>query len=133
MSEDANVAHTINATIFSNTATVSDINSFDGIRVVAGAQSTPADAGILRLDLNNNNASCATGNDFTVRQRFATTVQLLNYAGGSTDAAAVQTYLDVTKVNNPTGAGIDWFITTQAPGGGFVNTASVPQPTLPTP
>ncbi|WP_170234268.1 hypothetical protein, partial [Segetibacter aerophilus] len=129
MSEDANTAHTMNATIFSNTVSVTDVNSFDGIRAVGGAAS--GDAGIMRLDIYNNNASSATGNDFNVRQRFSTTVQLLGYGGGSSDVAAVQNYLDVTKNNNPLGAGTDWFITIQAPGGGFVNTASVPQPTLP--
>src|SRR6185436_202889 len=116
---------------FSNTASVNDVNSFDGIRVVAGAVSAPADVGILRLDMHDNTGSSSTANDITVRQRFSTTVQLLNYAGGSTDTAAVQTYLDNTRANNA--AHNVWFITTQAPGGGFVNTASVPAPTLPSP
>lgn len=81
--------------------------------------------------MHDNIASSANANDFQVRQRFATTVELLNYACGATDTAAVQNYLDVTRNNDPTGAGTGWFITTQTPGGGFVGTASVPQPTLP--
>src|SRR6185295_14871656 len=67
-------------------------------------------------------------------QRFATTFQLRGYTGASTDTAAVQTFLDVNQTNDPLGAGNDWFITTQAPGGGFVNTpggAPCTQPTLP--
>ena len=131
MSNTSNAAHTMNATIFDNNVSVTDINSADGIRVVAGAAS--GDAGILRLDMHDNDAGSTNTNDFTVRQRFATTVQLLNYVGGNTDLAAVQNYLDVTRSNDPTGPGNDWFITTQTPGGGFVNTASVPQPTLPSP
>jgi len=130
MSGSSNAAHTMNVTMFDNTVSLTDINSLDGIRVVAGAAT--GNAGILRLDMHDNDAGSAT-NDFTVRQRFATTVQLLNYAGGATDLAAVQNYLDVTRSNDPTGPGTDWNITTQTPGGGFVNTASVPQPTLPSP
>jgi Cadherin-like domain/SdrD B-like domain/Bacterial cadherin-like domain/RTX calcium-binding nonapeptide repeat (4 copies) len=135
MSEDTNPAHTMNVTIFNNNVTVSDVNSFDGIRVSAGAQST--DVGTLRLDMHDNTASSATGNDFTVRQRFQTTVELLNLGSNNASDATVQNYLDVTRNNNPTGAGTDWFITNNlagAPaGGGFDNTASVTAPTLPSP
>ncbi|HEX8160827.1 MAG TPA: Ig-like domain-containing protein [Pyrinomonadaceae bacterium] len=130
MSEDTNAAHRMNATISNNTATVNDVNSFDGIRVVAGAQST--DAGILCADISNNTAS-GVGDDFTVRPRFNTTVQLPGYTGGATDTAAVQTYLDVTKANNATGPGTDYFLTPQSPGV-FANTpggAACTQPTLP--
>jgi VCBS repeat-containing protein len=129
MSGSANPAHTVNATIFDNNVVLTDINSLDGIRVVAGANT--GNAGILRLDMHDNDASSANGNDFQVRQRFATTVELLNYAGAATDTTAVQNYFDNDRGNDPLGAGTDWFITTQLPGGGFVGTASVPQPTLP--
>ncbi len=135
MSEDTNAAHTVNATIFNNNVTVSDVNSFDGIRVVAGAQS--GDVGVLRLDMHDNTASSATGNDFTVRQRFQTTVELLNLGSNNASAATVQNHLDVTRNNNPTGAGNDWFISENSAGapagGGFDNTASVPGATLPAP
>lgn len=131
MSEDINPAHTMNATIFNNNVTVSDVNSFDGIRVVAGALTD--DAGVLRLDMHDNTASSATGNDFTVRARIATTMQFLNLGSNNASAATVQNYLDVTRNNNPTGAGADWFISENSTtgGGGFDTTASVAQPTLP--
>jgi hypothetical protein len=138
MSEDTNVNHRLNATLLNNVATVTAPTGFDGIRVVAGALSTPApgDAGVLCAEINNNDASTiAAGNDFTVRQRFATTFQLRGYTGGNTDTAAVQAFLDGPQANDPLGAGNDWFITTQAPGGGFVNTpggAPCPQPVAPT-
>jgi VCBS repeat-containing protein len=131
MSGSNNAAHTLNATIFGNIVTATSATSADAIRVVAGAAAN--DAGILRLDMHDNIGSATVGNDFSVRQRFATTVQLLNYVGGNTNIAQVQAYLDVTRNNDPTGPGTDWFISTQAPGGGFANTASVPLPTLPSP
>ncbi len=131
MSGSANAAHNMNVTMFDNIAVLTDINSIDGIRIVAGASS--GNAGILRLDMHDNNSSSMFGNDFQVRQRFATTVELLDYLGAPTDTVAVQNYFDNDRANDPIGAGVDWFITTQAPGGGFVGTASVPQPTLPMP
>lgn len=131
MGEDTNVNHKLNATILNNSATVTDINSFDGIRVVSGTLTN--DAGTTCAEISGNNGSAtAAGNDFTVRQRFATTFQLRGYTGGSTDTAAVQTHLDVNQANNPLGAGNDWFITTQAPGGGFVNSPGGAQCTQPT-
>jgi hypothetical protein len=139
MSEDTDVNHRLNVTLLNNVATVSNPTGFDGIRVVAGALSTPApgDAGILCAEINNNDASTvAAGNDFTVRQRFATTFQLRGYTGGNTDTAAVQAFLDGPQANDPLGAGNDWFITAQVPpGGGFVNTpggAQCQQPVAPT-
>jgi VCBS repeat-containing protein len=129
MSGSANSAHTLNATILDNNVVLTDINSLDAIRVVAGAST--GNAGTLRLDMHDNDASSANANDFTVRQRFATTVELLDYTGGPTDTAAVQSYFDNDRANDPLGAGNDWLITTQLPGGGFLGTASVPQPILP--
>ena len=132
MSGSANPAHKVNATISDNLVVLTDANSGDGIRVVAGANT--GNAGILRLDMHDNDSSTANpfANDFTVRQRFATTVELLDYSGSPTDVSAVQAYLD-SRGNDPLGAGNDWFITTQAPGGGFVHASTVPQPILPTP
>jgi hypothetical protein len=131
MSGSANPAHRVNATIFDNVVVLTSATSGDGIRIASGANT--GNAGILRLDMHDNDASSANGSDFSVRQRFATTVELLDYAGGATDIAAVQAYLD-GRNNNPMGAGADWFISTQVPpGGGFVGTAGVPQPTLPAP
>jgi hypothetical protein len=131
MGEDANPAHTMNLRIFNNSATVSDVNSFDGIFIEGGVLT--GDQGTLRLDMHDNTASSVSGNDFTLRQRFLTTDQLLNYGGANNDNAAVQTYLDVTK--NNTAVNNTWFITNNVAGGGggFVNTASVPGPTLPSP
>lgn len=129
MSGSNNAAHTLNATISDNQVVLTDANSFDAIRVVAGAST--GNAGILRLDMHDNDASSAFGNDFQVRQRFATTVELLDYLGAPTDTTAVQNYFDNDRANDPLGAGTDWFITTQTPGGGFVGTSSVPQPMLP--
>jgi hypothetical protein len=129
MSGSNNAAHTLNATIFDNDVTLTAAGSLDAIRVVAG--SATGNAGVLRLDMHDNDASSSFGNDFQVRQRFATTVQLLDYLGSPTDTAAVQNYFDNARANDPLGAGTDWFITTQTPGGGFVGTALVPQPTLP--
>lgn len=109
------------------------VNGFQGIAVNAGT--TSGDAGVLRLDMQGNTASTNSGNsDFLTRQRFSTTVALLNYGGANNNDAAVETYLDVTKANNATGSGT-WFISNNAAGGGggFVNTASVPTPTLPSP
>jgi VCBS repeat-containing protein len=131
MGEDTNPAHTMNLTIFNNSATVSDVNSFDGIFIEGGVLT--GDKGTLRLDMHDNTASSVSGSDFTLRQRFLTTDQLLNYGGANNDNAAVQTYLDVTK--NNTAVHNTWFITNNVSGGGggFVNTASVPTPTLPSP
>jgi hypothetical protein len=135
MSEDTNAAHTMNVTIFNNNVTVTDINSFDGIRVHAGAQS--GDVGVIRLDMHDNTASAAAGNDFNIRQRFQTTMELLNLGSNNASSATVINYFDVTRNNNPTGAGNDWNVNDNLagapPGGGFDNTASVPAPTLPSP
>ncbi|HEX9966265.1 MAG TPA: Ig-like domain-containing protein [Allosphingosinicella sp.] len=130
MSGSANPAHNVNATIFDNNVVLTAASSLDAIRIASGANT--GNAGILRLDMHDNDASAVNGFDFSVRQRFATTVQLLDYAGGATDIAAVQAHLD-GRNNDPMGAGTDWFISTQAPGGGFVGTVSVPDPTLPVP
>jgi VCBS repeat-containing protein len=131
MGEDSNPAHTMNLTIFNNSATVSDVNSFDGIFIEGGVLT--GDKGTLSLDMHDNTASSVSGNDFTLRQRFLTTDKLLNYGGANNDNAAVQTYLDVTK--NNTAVEGSWFITNNVSGGGggFVGTASVPGPTLPSP
>ena len=129
MSGSNNAAHTLNATIFGNEVVLTAAGSLDAIRVVAGAAT--GNAGILRLDMHDNDASSSFGNDFQVRQRFATTVQLLDYLGAPTDTTAVQNYFDNDRANDAIGPGTDWFITTQTPGGGFVGTGSVPQPTLP--
>jgi hypothetical protein len=115
----------VNATILGNTAKVSGM--------------TP-DAGILCLEEANNNGNSvqgmgfATGNDFNVSQRFATTMRLRGYTGGSTNTGAVQTYLQTTEsnmaVNNV------WLIlANSSPGGGIVNTpggAQCTQPSVPT-
>ena len=129
MSGSNNSAHNLNATLFDNHVVLTDGNSLDAIRIVAGAST--GNAGTLRLDMHDNDASSSFGNDFTVRERFATTVELVHYLGGPTDTAAVQNYFDNDQGNDALGIGNDWFITTQAPGGGFVGSASVPQPILP--
>ncbi len=135
MSEDTNAAHRVNATVTNNNATVSDVNSFDAFFIQAGALT--GDLGTMCLDLVNNDGSAVSGNDFTVRQRFLTTLQSPGYTGGANSNGQYQTFLDVTKTNDPLGAANDWFITNNQPGGGggFVNTPGpgnpCPQPTLP--
>jgi len=136
MGEDANAAHTVNATIFNNTVAVTNtLNGFEGIAIVAGTQA--GDVGTLRLDMHNNTAgsnSSGGNTDFMVRQRFLTTVELLGIGGANNSTATVQNYL-IGKANVPNGANGDWFITENSGGGGggFDSTASVPQPTLPSP
>jgi hypothetical protein len=120
MGEDANAAHTVNATIFNNTVSVTNVpNGFEGIAVVAGTGA--GDVGVLRLDMHDNTAgsSSSGGNtDFMVRQRFSTTIEFLNLGGANNSVATVQNYLDNTRNNNPNGPNGDWFITENSGGGG---------------
>jgi uncharacterized repeat protein (TIGR01451 family) len=134
MSQNANATHKVNATVTNNSATVTDVNSFDAFNLVAGSVST--DRGVMCLDLANNKGAASVGNDFTVRQRFITTMQLPGYTGANTNNAAVQTFLDVTNANDPLGPANDWFISNQisSGGGGFVNSpggAACAQPSAP--
>jgi hypothetical protein len=142
MSETNNAAHRMNATVLSNTGKVTDVNSFEGIRAEAGASSTGGgDAGIFCLEEANNtgNAANGGGDDFNVQQRFATTMQLRGYTGGSTDTAAVQNFLFAPPdgTGNNTGVNHIFFINiTGSPGGGIVNTPGpgnqCAQPSVPT-
>jgi Ca2+-binding RTX toxin-like protein len=145
MGEDPNPAHTINATIFNNTVSVTNsANGGSPFLINAGTTSSnTGDKGIMRLDMHDNTvtANASGGNaDFRVVQRFGTEIQLLNYGGAKNDNAAVQTYFDVTRANNPlAGGNPDWDINQNTGGAfqpvglGFTSTASVPQPTLPSP
>jgi hypothetical protein len=139
LGEDANAAHTVNATIDDNTINVSDVNAFNGIFVDIGTLT--GDAGTGRLDMFNNTVSTTgaadgNANGISVTSRFSTTLQMPGYTGTFNDATAVQTYLDNTKANNVTGS-LPWFIFADAAPGGFSNTSpagsAVPLPTLPSP
>ena len=144
MSETSNSAHRLNATVLGNTAKVSDVNAFDAIRVEAGAVSAPADAGILCLEEANNSgnsvqgAGFATGNDYDVLQRFATTMQLRGYTGSSTNTGQVASFLFAPPDGTGNNARVNhvFFIeANSSPGGGIVNTpggAQCTQPSVPT-
>jgi hypothetical protein len=131
LGEDTNASHKLNITLLNNSATVTNANGFDAIRINSGTLTN--DVGTTCGEVSGNTGSATVGNDINVRQRKGTTFQLRGYAGGNTDTAAVQTYLDNTEANNA--AHNVWFITTEAPGGGFVNSpgpgGQCAQPTLP--
>ncbi|MCL4256724.1 MAG: hypothetical protein KJ043_23400, partial [Anaerolineae bacterium] len=119
----------INATIFDNTITLTDPLSADAIRVDAGATSTDttticADFNGDNLAGNRNNATTIAGlNGIRIRQRFAGTTYILeDYAGGATNMAAVQAFLDARNTLSPTSLA-------DFAGGGFIGIADCPMPT----
>lgn len=134
----------INATITNNTVTTNDGTLIPGngalnaIIVVAGATSTAAgtgvpDSGFVNLDLANNNAEAPDGIlvfDVRIRQRFATTYRLKNYAGAAANDAAVIAYL---AARNTGTTGPETFTADHAATGsiGFLNIINVPLPAAP--
>ena len=133
MSEDANAAHNMSLTMLNNSATVTNSpNGFDGIRVVAGAQTN--DAGTMCAEINGNTGSSVPGTDFIVRPRFNTVFQLRGYTGGGTDGTAVQNFLDGPQ--NNTAPHNTWNVT-PANAGVFTNTPGpgnqCSQPVVPAP
>lgn len=112
---------TINATILSNTVTLTNALSADAIRADAGAVST--DTTKICADIRMNNATTIAGLfGIRVRQRFVgTTYTLEGYAGAPTDDAAVQTFLSTNNNGATTSA--------DHAGAGFGTTASCPTPT----
>jgi hypothetical protein len=82
-------------------------------------------AGALANSIAGSGAN--VGTDIRLRQRQSTTVQLRGYAGGNTDVTAVQNYLIAQNSGNGAPTAL---ASTQAPGGGFVNTpGGAPCPT----
>jgi hypothetical protein len=119
----------LQATVTGNTVANPGTNAFNGVFVVAGELS--GDAGLLCLDFGGAGALANTiggsgpGNaaDIGVTQSALTTVRLPGYAGGSTDLAAVVTYLQ-GRNNAP----MDASAGNHQPGGGFVGGAACAAP-----
>ncbi len=110
----------INATVRSNTVTLTDPLSADGIRIDAGAVST--DTTTICADIAQNTSTTIGGLfGVRVRQRFAgTTFRIEGYGGGATDMTAVQNYL--SSQNNGATASADFA------GAGFQNSGGCPAP-----
>jgi hypothetical protein len=122
-------ATTMDAIVQNNTKAVTNAaTAFQGIALTSGTTSTPApgDAGTFCADVSGNMATSVNGDGLRVRQRFATTVRLPGYAGGSADTAAVNAFL---ATNDPA-LGDTISCTTQSPGG-FAGGVACTSPTLP--
>jgi hypothetical protein len=121
----------INATITNNIVSNPNSNpsTQGGIHVNLGT--TTGDTEFLCADIQNNNApnagdeSGSAGRDYIVRQRQLTTMRLPSYAGGSTDIAAVASYIQGRNTN---GASSSVFVATPSGGGGYVGGAGCAQP-----
>lgn len=128
-------AGALNATITGNTVGNSGTGGLpmNGIHLNGGT--VPGDTYQICVDaggagpLANSIAGSGAnvGTDIRLRQRQSTTVQLRGYAGGNTDVTAVQNYLIAQNSGNGAPTAL---ASTQAPGGGFVNTpGGAPCPT----
>jgi Bacterial Ig-like domain/Bacterial Ig domain/FG-GAP-like repeat len=100
----------IHATVTGNT--VSNPGTFASNGLVAQAGAIGTDAGFLCVDVGGAGAAANSlagsgangGTDFRVRQRFGTTVRLPGFAGGSTDTAAVVTFIQGRNTGSETGS-----------------------------
>jgi hypothetical protein len=121
----------INATVTNNV--ISNFNSNpstqSGIHFNLGT--TSGDSTFLCADIQNNNAptagdeSSSAGRDYLIRQRMITTMTLPSYAGGSTDTAAVASYI---QNRNTDGTTSSVFVATPSGGGCYLGGASCVQP-----
>lgn len=133
---------TLNATVWGNTVAepTAPAGGFaqNGLHLNAGSNSTGGNdayqvcldvgSGAVAANRNTLNGSGALGGeDIRLRQRFATTVRLPGYGGANNDNAAVQAYV-LNRNNNPGTTTAVAANTVSTGGGGFVNTASCPQP-----
>ncbi|MBK9375500.1 MAG: putative Ig domain-containing protein [Holophagales bacterium] len=112
----------LNATVRSNTVTLTSPLAADGIRIDAGATSgPPADSGTVCADVAQNTSTTVGGVfGIRVRQRFSTTYRLESYGGSATDMTAVQTFL--SNQNNSASVLADFA------GSGFQNSGACPAP-----
>jgi hypothetical protein len=124
----------VNATVIGNTVAETGPDGLGAMRVVVG--SAAGDVGTSCLDIGsttdparkNRLAGTARNGGFDIRFRMAgdpgSTARLVGYTGGTTDTAAVSSYL---QARNDLG-GTPTASTTQLTGALFANVASCPQP-----
>lgn len=108
---------TVNATITGNTIIDPNLSSFPGNAFHLNAGTTSAGAANVCLTLTGNTmvgASSMGYDDFRLRQRNSSTVNLPGYAGTPTDTAAVVTFVQGNNVSSPSGSA-----TVSGGGGGF--------------
>jgi uncharacterized repeat protein (TIGR01451 family) len=106
---------TLNATVTGNTiAEPFGVFPQEAIYVQAGASSTLPDSHTLCADITGN-----TFDDFRIRQRISTTINLPGYAGGSADTGAVVTFVQENNTGIPIGSA-----TVSGSGGGFTGTGT---------
>ncbi len=111
---------TLNATVDGNN--IRDPHgSFPEEAIYAQAGAVSTDTCVLCADITNNDfvgASGSLNDDFRLRQRKNTTFRLPGYAGGSTDDAAVVSFVQGNNVGTPSGSATHE--TTPPAGSGFV-------------
>jgi hypothetical protein len=126
---------TVNLTVAGNNVSHSDgANSREGFFLNAGSANPNifgvADAHFVCLDLGGAGALSnvlthgpGAADDFRIRQRFSTTIQLPGYGGAATDTTAVVSY--VLSRNSAT---VGSATVSSPPGGGFIGGAGCPLP-----
>lgn len=111
---------TVNATVTNNT--IKEPGSFpqNGLHLNAGT--TAAGIATVCLDIRGNdvvNSSSSFDEDFRLRQRNNSTVNLPGYTGGSSDTAAVVAFVQGNNTGAPTGSAA-----VSGSGGGFTGTGT---------
>lgn len=109
---------TVNFTVSNNTIKEPGSFAANGLHLNAGT--TAAGTAFVCLDAQDNDMVGAGANgadDFRLRQRNSSTVNLPGYGGGSGDTAAVVSFVQGNNIGNPTGSA-----TVSGSGGGFTGT-----------
>jgi uncharacterized repeat protein (TIGR01451 family) len=99
-------AGSMDATVTGNTL-AEPADDFTQQAIYAQAGATSGDTHLLCADITGNTFAGAGGmfsDDFRLRQRFTTTINLPGYAGASGDTAAVVTFVQGNNVGVPTGS-----------------------------
>ena len=139
MNESNTATSEMNLTITDNNVDLTHPDVQSGIEVIGGG--VDGDQGIVRADILNNtvaNAGTVPGAAFGIRVvvRGDVDIQLPGYTGGTTDNAAVDTYLlNRNVITDPPEADPSAVSISRANNGEFTNTipagSAVPLPTLP--
>ena len=110
---------TMNLTIVSNTVAQPEVFGLNGLQLNIGA--IAGDANFVCADIRGNTLAGSgpfAADDFSLRQRFNTTIKLPGYAGAVGDTAAVVASVQANNV-----AGADGAASVSGAGGGFVGGA----------